>query len=274
MIPVEIGRYDRQVATTWNELSGDQLVEVTRILGQAYERPGTRLDALLRVLLELPRPVFRQLTVVHRVELRRLVGFLHAPSEHPPLTAQLLPCLTLPFLRFIEQPRHFYGPREAFRNLRFDEFIFADTFYLRYLQTKQDKWLDQLVATLYRPERRPYRPKAVNYAGDRREDFNEHLLPARAEQLAKLPAHLKQAVLLYYQGCRRLLEQRYEYVFTADTSQKATTSGWQDVLHELAGGVPQLDATAQQGLANVLREMNRVLRRHEERQSQLESQRY
>jgi hypothetical protein len=272
MLDAQLGRYRRRLATNWNELTGAQLLAVVAVRQRPFAQPTQLADALLEILLDLPAPAFARLNVVQRVELRPLTRFLATTA--PPLTAQLLPCLTLPFLRFIEQPRHFYGPREAFRNLRFDEFIFADTFYLRYLQTKQDKWLDQLVATLYRPERRPYRPKAVNYAGDRREDFNEHLLPARAEQLAKLPAHLKQAVLLYYQGCRRLLEQRYEYVFTADTSQKATTSGWQDVLHELAGGVPQLDATAQQGLANVLREMNRVLRRHEERQSQLESQRY
>jgi hypothetical protein len=270
MIPVEIGRYDRQVATTWNELSGDQLVDVTRILAQDFERPAVRLDQLLRVLLQLPRQVFRQLTLVHRVELRRLVRFLHAPTDHPPLTAQLLPVITLPRFWF-EEPRRYYGPREAFRNLRFDEFIFADAFYLRYLQTQHEKWLDQLVAVLYRPERRPYRPTSVDYAGDRRQDFNEHLLPARTAQLAKLPAHVKQAVLLYYRGCRRLLEQRYEYVFTEGTQKQASTNGWQEVLHELAGGVHRLDTTAHQALHNVLREMNRVLRRHEEHQEQLQN---
>lgn len=267
MIPATIGPHRRELATAWNELTGRQLLEVARVLSTGYDRPAVRLDALLAALLQLPRRDFRQLNAVQRVELRPRVQFLHAPTDHPPLTAQLLPVLRL-------WRQHYHGPREAFRNLRFDEFIFADTYYLRYLQTGGEHYLNQLVATLYRPERADYDPRAVTYAGDRREDFNEHLVPARALRLGGLPDHHKHAVLLYYRGCRRLLEQRYEYVFSQDNTTKATATGWADVLHELAGGVHRLETTARQGLHNVLREMNRVLRLAEERREQLENQRH
>jgi len=265
MLDAQFGRHRCRLATKWNELTGAQLLAVVAVRQRPFAQPTQLADALLEILLALPARAFARLNLVQRVELRPLTRFLATTA--PPLTAQLLPSLTLPYLPFIEQPQHFHGPREAFRNLRFDEFIFADSYYLRYLQTQEATWLDQLVAVLYRPERRPYRPRAVDYAGDRREDFNEHLVPARARQLARLPLATKQAVLLYYQGCRRLLEQRYEYVFSDDNTAKAGHSGWQEVLHELAGGVHRLEATAQQGLANVLREMNRVLRLHAERQA-------
>lgn len=261
MIPATIGPHQRDLALTWNELTGRQLLDVAKVLLTGYERPPTRLDALLAALLQVPARDFRQLNLVQRIELRPLVRFLHAPTDHLPLTAQLLPVLRI-------GRRHYHGPREAFRNLRFDEFIFADTYYLRYLQTGGEHYLDQLVATLYRPERAGYDPNAVDYAGDRREDFNEHLVPARALRLAGLPDHYKHAVLLYYRGCRRLLEQRYPYVFTTDNTAKASTSGWQDVLHELAGGVHRLEVTARAGLSNVLREMNRVLKRAQEQADQ------
>ena len=261
MIPATIGPHQRDLALTWNELTGHQLLDVARVLSTGYEREASKLDALLAALLQIPRRDFRQLNVVQRVNLRHLVKFLHAPTDHPPLTAQLLPVLKVGKQRY-------YGPREAFRSLRFDEFIFADTYYLRYLQTGGEHYLDQLVATLYRPEREDFNPLAVTYAGDRREDFNEHLVPARARRLASLPDHYKHAVLLYYRGCRRLLEQRFEYVFSEGNTAKASATGWQDVLHELAGGVHRLEATARQGLHNVLREMNRVLRLAEERQAQ------
>jgi hypothetical protein len=264
MLDAQFGRYRRRLATTWNELTGAQLLAVVALRQRPPAQPAALADALLAILLDLPARSFARLTVVQRVELRPRVRFLATTA--PALTAQLLPELTLPFLRFIEEPQRFYGPREAFRNLRFDEFIFADTYYLRYLQTQQASWLDQLVAVLYRPERRPYRPRAVDYAGDRREDFNEHLVAARAARLAHLPLATKLAVLLYYQACRRLLEQRYPYVFSDDTTQQAGTGGWQEVLHELAGGVVHLEDTAHQALHNVLREMNRVLRQHAERQ--------
>jgi hypothetical protein len=265
MLDAQFGRYRRRLATNWNELTGAQLLAVVAVRQRPVAQPTQLADALLEILLALPAHAFARLNVVQRVELRPLTRFLATTA--PPLTAQLLPEVTLPHRRFIEQAQHFYGPREAFRNLRFDEFIFADNYFLRFLQTQDEAVLNQFVAVLYRPERRPYRPEAVDYAGDRRQDFNEHLVPARARQLARLPLATKQAVLLYYQGCRRLLEQRYEYVFSDDNTTKASQSGWQDVLHELAGGVPHLEATAHQGLANVLREMNRVLRLHAERQA-------
>jgi hypothetical protein len=265
MIPATIGPHQRDLAITWNELTGRQLLAVARVLSTGHEREATKLDALLAALLHIPRRDFRQLNVVQRVELRPYVRFLHAPTDHPPLTAQLLPVLLVARQRY-------YGPREAFRTLRFDEFIFADSYYLRYLQTGGEHYLDQLVATLYRPERADYDPEAVTYAGDRRQDFNEHLVQARASRMASLPDHYKHAVLLYYRGCRRLLEQRYEYVFSADNTSKASASGWQDVLHELAGGVHRLETTARQGLHNVLREMNRVLRQSEERAEQQRNQ--
>lgn len=264
MLDAQFGRHRRRLATTWNELTGAQLLAVVAVRQRPVAQPPQLADALLPILLALPARAFARLNVVQRVELRPLTRFLATTA--PPLTAQLLPRLTLPRFWF-EQHQHFHGPREAFRNLRFDEFIFADSYFLRYLQTQAVTWLDQLVAVLYRPERRPYRPEAVDYAGDRREDFNEHLVAARARQLARLPLAAKQAVLLYYQGCRRRLEQRYPYVFSDDNTQKAGHSGWQEVLHELAGGVHRLEATAHQGLANVLREMNRMLRQHAERQA-------
>lgn len=259
MVPAQIGAYHRQLATTYNELSGRQLLQLARLRQRPAEPTA---DQLLEVLLQVPRRTFRQLTVVHRVELRPRARFLGADADVAPLSAQLLPVLRCGL-------RRYHGPREALRNLRFDEFIFADTYYLRYLQTGGATWLDQLVAVLYRPERPDYDPQAVSFAGDRRQDFNEHLVPARVAAQRGLPAYVKQAVLLYYRGCRRLLEQRYDYVFTTSTQAQASSSGWQDVLHELAGGVHRLEATAHQGLHNVLREMNRVLRQAEEHAEQL-----
>lgn len=198
MKPASIGPHYRELATTWNELTGRQLLEVARALSTGYQHEPAKRDALLAALFQIPRRDFRQLNPVQRVHLRPLVQFLHAPTDHPPLTAQLLPVLRI-------GGQHYHGPREAFRTLRFDEFIFADTYYLRYLQTGGEHYLNQLVATPYRPERVGYDPTAPAYAGDCRQDFNEHLVPARARRLAGLPDHHKHAVLLYYRGCRRLL---------------------------------------------------------------------
>jgi hypothetical protein len=256
MVSAQIGSYSRQLATTWNELTGRQLLRLAR-LRLAGQEPTP--DDLLQVLLQVPPSTWRRLSVAHRVQLRPRAQFLSATAQGvAPLTAQLLPHFNCSWCRY-------YGPREAFRNLRFDEFIFADSFYLRYLKTGEQRYLDQLVAVLYRPQAAGYAPRSVDYQGDRREPFNEHLLPSRAKTLGRLRANAKLAVLLYYRGCRRLLEERYDYVFTESNQSQATSSGWQEVLHGLAGEVIHLEATAHQSLHNVLRHMNRVLRLNQER---------
>ncbi len=264
MRKVEFGRRLYLVPAAWNELSRQQLLRVTRLHCQPFATDRALDDAFRAVLL--PARQWARLNAVQRVELRRLVPvrFLRDPTECAPLTEQRLPWLTRPF-RHDPLQRRYHGPRANFRNLRFAEFMFADTYFLRYLQTGDEAQLNRLVAVLYRPQRAGYAPHAPAYGGDRREEFNENLLDARARRLASVPHHAKYAVLLWYRGCRRALESRFEYVFSDDNNAKAATGGWSDVLHELAGGVPQLDATAQQLLPNVLREMNRVLRQHAER---------
>lgn len=215
--------------------------------------------ALLGVLFQVPVRVLRKVNPVQVVSLQPTVAFLRDPSQGRPLTAQLLP--RLPGQPWYRRP--LFGPSASFQNLTFLEFIFADTYFLRYLQTNEEVWLEQLVAVLYRPQRPDYRPRAASYGGDRREDFNEHLVAARTRAMAHVPHYLKLAVLLYYCGCRRELERRYPRVFEGDTKQKAATSGWQAVLLNLADGVHRIDATAGQRLHNVLREMQRVLEHYD-----------
>lgn len=263
MLDVQLGRRHRQVATTWNELTGPQMLKVCRLYSVPFLRPTERERALLQVLFQVPARVMRKMNAVQFINLKHLTGFLLEPDKGRPLTAQLLPCLPAPTWREEWFGFRLYGPLGSFINLSFAEFIFADSYFLRYLQTNDEAWLDKLVAVLYRPQRRPYRPQSVGFAGDRREDFNEHLVPARVAYVSRVPHHVKLAVLLWYRGCRRELERRYPRVFESDTEQKAGLSGWQAVLHGLADGVHRLEATASQSLHNVMREMQRVLENYD-----------
>jgi hypothetical protein len=260
MLPVEIGTRKRQIATSWNELTRRQLLQVAQSHGRQFPSVVAQRRDLLRILLQVPGYLFGRLNAVQHVQLNQYTRFLREPTEYAPLTAQLLPTLRCWL-------RTYHGPRENFRNLLFSEFIFADAFFLRYLQTNDEAQLDQLVAVLYRPQRADYNPTSPAYGGDRREDFNEHLLPRRARRLRHLPHHVKYAVLLWYRGCRHALTTRFEYVFSGENNAKAAASGWADVLHQLADGVHHIDATERQPLKTVLREMDRLLRQHEESQA-------
>ncbi len=266
MDKVEFGRRLYLVPSAWNELSREQLLRITRLHGQKFASDQALDDAFRSVLLGKGARLWARLNAVQRVELRRLVPvrFLREPQDYAPLTEQLQPYL--PYLKWWQGlGAQLFGPRSNFRNLSFAEFIFADAYFLRYLQTNDRTQLDRLVATLYRPTRAGYAPHSPSYGGDRREDFNENLLDDRTRQVAKLEYHVKYAVLLWYRGCRKALESRFEYVFSGENNAKGAAGGWADVLHELAGGVVNIDTTAGQLLPTVLREMNRVLRQAEQR---------
>lgn len=258
MHDVQIGRYQRQVSERWNELSRRQLLRVVRELHRPLAAGQDVRLALLQILFRVPRRVLRQLNAVQLLELRPLTDFLADTRRYAPLTTQLLPVLRAPW-----RLTRYHGPAERFRNLSFAEFIDADTFFLLYLKKQEAAALDSLLAVLYRPQRADYDPAAPDYTGDIRQDYNPHLLAARAARLAGLSPATKLAVLLWYTGCRRDLERRYPRVFDGDNEETASTSGWQDVLLNLSDGVHRVTATAAQPLHTVMREMQRVLLAHD-----------
>jgi hypothetical protein len=250
------GRH-RPVPATWNELPRPQLL---RMMGVLYRRHETELELrfhVLAILLQVPlATVVALFTPVQLVQLKWLTNFVLADLT---LTAQQLPWLRRPRTWFHPLPARWWGPRERFRNLRFLEFMFADSYFVAYAQDPgKGQWLDHLVAVLYRPQRRPYRPTAADYAGDRRQDFNPVHVAARAAQVAGLPDVEKLAVLTWYRGCRQQLERDFPRVFTPANEGKAAAApdGWAHVAREMSGGIfGPLEQTERQLVRDVLARM-------------------
>ena len=265
MHDVQINGRLRKVAATWNELTRPLLLRVLAVLYSPNWGENELRIRLLAVLLQVPLgTVLFQFTDVQICEIKWLTDFL---LDEVTLTAQLLPWLRLPGWRHWLRPRY-WGPRESLRNVSFAEFIFADAYFVAWAAQQNPAYLDQLVAVCYRPQRRPYRPGAAGYGGDRREDFNEHLVPGRARCFAALPKAEKLAVATWYRGCRQQLEQDFPLVFQqapeADASAPAS-SGWGQVLRELSGqAFGTLAETAKQPIRLVLAKMQDDAQRAQE----------
>ncbi|MDB5270878.1 MAG: hypothetical protein JWP58_3918 [Hymenobacter sp.] len=250
------GRH-RAVAATWNELTPELLLRVVRVL---YDRSLDEMQQrihLLAVLLQVPlATVVMRYTPAQIIQIKWLTDFVLADLT---LTAQLVPGVTLPRTWRRPLPTAWWGPREKFRNLRFLEFAFADAYFVAYCQDPtQAQWLDNLVAVLYRPQRRPYRPLASDYDGDRREAFNPVHVAARAAQVAHLPHLVKLAIVTWYRGCRLELERVYPAVFTPAIESKAaeSTDGWAHVAREMSGPTfGTLEQTEKQLTRDVLAKM-------------------
>ena len=264
MHDVRIDGRHRPVAATWNELPRRQLLRVVVLLYSRHENELQLRFKLLAVLLQVPlATVVSLFTPEQIIQLKWLTDFVLGELT---LTAQALPWLRRPRTWFHPLPPRWWGPRENFRNLRLLEFIFADAYFVAYARTAEPTWLDQLVAVLYRPQRRPYRPRAVAYGGDRRQDYNPVHLAARAAQVAHLPLATKLAVLTWYRGCRLQLERDYARVFTPAHEQAAAQSsdGWAHVAREMSGTIfGTLEQTERSLVRDVLARMEDDARRAE-----------
>ncbi|GAB3233021.1 hypothetical protein GCM10027346_20670 [Hymenobacter seoulensis] len=245
MVDIRIAGRHRLAPNSWNTLTRPELLRVVSLLFSPHRNELDLRLRLLCVVLNIRLPFLLSFTDVQLAQLLPLVGFITEGNE---LTAQLLPSVRVPWRR-----QRYFGPRDSFRNLRFAEFIFADSYFVRYSQDRAPELLNKLLAVLYRPQRRDYRPHDADYAGDRREEFNEHLVEARAKHLARLPDAVKLAIYTWYAGCRDLLQQLYPHVFQPSNQETASAKGWDYVLREMSGGAfGTLAETSQQNTLMVL----------------------
>lgn len=98
---------------------------------------------------------------------------------------------------------YYYGPDDGFQNLVFIEFLDALNWFKLFQDTKEETYLDKLIAVLYRPEVENYEiiRKRNDFDGNRRVKYNRNLVEWRAEHLGKLPFYYKWAVYLYFNAC-------------------------------------------------------------------------
>lgn len=242
-------------ASTWNELTRQQLAGVVQVLYGPADFWPTRLRLLsiisgaeLELLIELPE--------VQVKALYGLTDFVFSDEHH--LTRQLLPELHLP--ASANPKRHqFTGPGDALAGVLFGEFMFADTYFCQYALRRSPEALDHFIAALYRPARPGVGPGQPDWNGDARQRFNEHNVAHYAHLLRHLADTDKLSIMLWYRGCRAELVAGHPDVFdVADSTTVRQEKGdWGRVLRQLSGGAfGPLEQTAGQHLRTILAEMN------------------
>jgi hypothetical protein len=267
MHQIEFNSQAKLVASTWDELSREQVRLLMPILYGAYTDANQQRIEVLEILLGVSRPLILRLTPVQLLELFWLTDFLLLE----PVTR------TIQVLASVKPARltpTYYGPADELSNSSFLEFAFADAYFVAYANTGEAEWLDQLVATLYRRARRYREGLAV---GDRRLPFNENLIEVEAARLARWPKVTKLTICTWYRGCRHALEQRYPHVFTAagEQQEKGHPDGWGYVLREMSGSAfGNYTETGRQLAHQVLAKMNDDLERAQvlERQAKAQQQ--
>lgn len=133
----------------------------------------------------------------------------------------------------------YIGYADRFRNVSFGEFIFADTYFILYQQTKNKTFLYKFIATLYRTRGKGFARE--DWKGDYRKKFNEFNIDLDAQFLPCLDEDLLNAILYNYIGIRRWMGTKFPLVLPndpgeKDAKKKKTRPQWQKLIRHFTGG--------------------------------------
>lgn len=166
------------------------------------DRPALQW-ALIPLLMNMPLYIVEQLNEVQRVELLLVLDFLYDEQQYP------YKDMIGSFGNSIFGDT-FYGPGNGLSHLTFEEFIAAETRLELYTKnpTEHADKLDEFCGILYRETSAQYKLLA-----DKRIPFNEGLIPHYAQKIKETEPHIKDAIVLIFQGCKAQFPKLYRHLY-------------------------------------------------------------
>jgi hypothetical protein len=198
------------IPTTWNELTGQQLVRVLRVCNRNY----TVLVAQVHLFKILMGIRWIKLWWLGPAEIDDKLYLVDWVFEENTLTKNLIP-----------KYNNFYGPADNLNNLQLCEFIFTEQCYQQFKYNGKDEDLNMLISILYRPPKKLYN-RQRNEEGDIRESFNDNLTSLYAKKVNRWPLSVKEAILFWYEGCRNNLVRKNPEVFGGTGGDPAKYGLW------------------------------------------------
>jgi hypothetical protein len=251
---------DISVPENWNELSKKQLLYIAN-LWQAWQLMAknnldlNRAKALLFVQLMKGTTIFNKqkrvnlitkLTNEEQWALLQLTNFIFIKNT---LTVCPFPEIQIGFKRC-------YAPNNKLGNIKALEFHFADFFYMKYVKTENDADLNNMIACIYRPA-----PK-TSETGEKRVPFYMAKIEEYAKAVSKLSFAQKQAILLWYIGCRTFIVEKYTHIFSSENQSEAKNKGWLPLIMALSGDkFGNYDQTSQTDFILILTEVEEAIER-------------
>jgi hypothetical protein len=186
-------------AECWDELSREQFIEVVRNLTTIAD--GTISDDLLRVLLGIDNSLFKLIPPVQRYYLKETFSFL---QEKPEIETLLIQSFEIDGITYV-------GYQPKFSNTTWEEFIFADQYFMKNDYTSA-------IAVLFREKKENYDEQS-----DIRIPFAVYGMPKRLKALQKLNVNVIAAIALNYRCLReKHIAEKYSQVFSYKASSESS----------------------------------------------------
>jgi hypothetical protein len=260
----------------FNELSRMQVISIAGTLHLPVDEFKKKM-LILQSLLKADWNVFRhwiyyyKLTPESKAMCLPLTEFALKPIT---LTKNLLPVLGVPF-----SFKKLYGPEDHLKNIVFIEFIKAERNYTRFTRTGEIKYLNELVAILYRPKKKNYNPESPDHDGDIREKYNDYNVVSRVDLVSRISLRKRLAILLYYYGCRKFIidSPLYKEIFVKEDKKKVEEMRdnytWETVLNSISENPRHIEEVSYIRLSNVLFSLNLKIKDNKAVISKMENRR-
>ncbi|MGV4479369.1 hypothetical protein ACQ1PV_09310 [Ornithobacterium rhinotracheale] len=174
-----------QVATSWNELSLSQAQRLSKCMFNYQGADEKRAFQMLLTLFTPKGTTWQRIKfayLLRNVPLSEIIPYLDFMGEVPTI-------YSFPTINGLKQPSARMG------NVSIKQFSVADKLFYDFMQSKDEKTLRQMVASLYTFE-----------------EFEEERLPEVA-RITDRCKHLWYAVLLSYISCRDYIIKSYPKIF-------------------------------------------------------------
>ncbi len=250
MVTLRYNNKEYTIPSEYNELTGQQLIMLAPLLKSLVKDDLLIQLQVLRVLMNKSTTAFFFMSVDLRERALMYTNWVFLKNT---LTTQLLPEID-----------GYYGPKSCFDNLTLEEYHCAEIFYTELITDGDAEALNKLIAVLYRKPKSLFYNQHKDPAGDIRKPFNEHEIDYYAKKIAKWPTDTKQAILLWYDGCRQHLIELYATVFspTAPVSDEADVRGMFGVIRQIADGnkYGQFEQVKKLNIHTALLEMEQLIK--------------
>lgn len=214
-----LGSVKYSAPSKWKEIEKYHLKIWVKILSLSIT-PDDAFAVATMLFYKIPKWKFNRLNSAQRFDLVKTIMFL---SHRNSLTSWVIPRVSILFYRF-------YGPENRLTNCTIEEYRHCELYYNAYKRSSDEKYLDLLLSTLYRP-------KGKNGIGnDIRVQLSEIGLRRNARYMQRLNEDTRQSILFNYEGCRSFICRKYPLIFKMGGEQSKALADLEQQIKIVAGG--------------------------------------
>jgi hypothetical protein len=303
MQTVEIEGKDFVYPGSWNEMNRAQLLDIARLLQQQLSPYDLKVRLIFK-WLRLNKCLFHYrdatwiINGIYRLgvpfamwgikkgrvksidysDVARLAETLDFLLTEEPLPdgrirVERNNALTRQMIPMIKAGVRLYGPDDRMRNITAGEFAKAEYRYQSFLASGNVRYLNEMIAVLYRPARRfAWLARLVqSWDGEHRVSYHDYHL-ARATDIDKINMDVRFAILMFFEGCRNLAISGHPHVFNSNGDGGGEDStGWAGIFQAISDKPTDIEQIARLNFWTLLFDLEQKAIANERQRNELEN---